>query len=92
MQINKILVVGAGAMGSQIGMVCALAGYQVTIQDVAAGMLSAARSQLMDRMDSSVVKGRRSRQDAEAALSRLTFTTSLDAGAADVDFVIEAAT
>lgn len=92
MQIKKILVVGAGAMGSQIGMVCALAGYQVTIQDVAADMLAAARSQLTDRMDSSVARGRRSLRDAEAALSRLTFTTSLETGAADVDFVIEAAT
>lgn len=92
MQVNRILVVGAGAMGSQIGMVCALAGYQVTIQDVAADMLAAARSQLTDRMESSVAKGRRSRQDAGAALARLTFTSSLEAGAADADFVIEAAT
>ncbi|WP_256883059.1 3-hydroxyacyl-CoA dehydrogenase family protein [Arthrobacter sp. STN4] len=92
MQINKILVIGAGAMGSQIGMVCALAGYQVTIQDVAADMLAMARKQLTDRIDSSVAKGRRSRQDANAALARLTFTTSLHAGAADTDFVIEAAT
>ncbi|MCQ9163750.1 3-hydroxyacyl-CoA dehydrogenase family protein [Arthrobacter sp. STN4] len=79
-------------MGSQIGMVCALAGYQVTIQDVAADMLAMARKQLTDRIDSSVAKGRRSRQDANAALARLTFTTSLHAGAADTDFVIEAAT
>ncbi|GAC1502436.1 MAG: 3-hydroxybutyryl-CoA dehydrogenase [Pseudarthrobacter sp.] len=91
-QINKILVVGAGAMGSQIGMVGALAGYTVTIQDVADSMLVAAKDQLTERMDASVAKGRRSRQDAEAALARLTFTTSLENGAADADFVIEAAT
>lgn len=91
-QINKILVVGAGAMGSQIGMVGALAGYAVTIQDVADSMLAAAKDQLTERMDASVAKGRRSRQDADAALARLTFTTSLENGAADADFVIEAAT
>ncbi|GAC1377364.1 MAG: hypothetical protein NVSMB43_18430 [Pseudarthrobacter sp.] len=91
-QINKILVVGAGAMGSQIGMVGALAGYTVTLQDVAESMLAAAKDQLTERMDASVAKGRRSRQDAEAALARLTFTTSLENGAADADFVIEAAT
>ena len=28
--VRRILVVGSGAMGSQIGMVCALAGYEVT--------------------------------------------------------------
>lgn len=92
MQINKILVVGAGAMGSQIGMVCALAGYTVSVQDISADMLSAAQQQLTDRMDSSVAKGRRSRDEADAALARLTFTTSLEAGATDADFVIEAAT
>ena len=92
MKINRILVVGAGAMGSQIGMVCALAGYQVTLQDVSEDMLGTAREQLMARMDSSVDKGRRSREDADAALARLAFTTSLEDGAADADFVIEAAT
>ncbi len=91
-QINKILVVGAGAMGSQIGMVAALAGYRVTVQDISADMLAAARRQLTERMDSSVAKGRRTRDDADAALARLTFTTSLEDGAADADFVIEAAT
>jgi 3-hydroxybutyryl-CoA dehydrogenase len=91
-QINKILVVGAGAMGSQIGMVGALAGYTVTIQDVADSMLAAAKDQLTERMDASVAKGRRSREDAENALARLTFTTSLEEGAADAAFVIEAAT
>lgn len=91
-QINKILVVGAGAMGSQIGMVAALAGYRVTVRDISADMLAAARRQLTERMDSSVAKGRRTRDDADAALARLTFTTSLEDGAADADFVIEAAT
>lgn len=92
MKINRILVVGAGAMGSQIGMVCALAEYQVTLQDVSEDMLGTAREQLTARMDSSVDKGRRSRADADAALDRLAFTTSLEDGAADADFVIEAAT
>ena len=33
--MQRILVVGAGAMGSQIAMVCALAGYDTTVTDVA---------------------------------------------------------
>ena len=33
--MQHILVVGAGAMGSQIAMVCALAGYDTTVTDVA---------------------------------------------------------
>ncbi len=45
-QINKILVVGSGAMGSQIGMVCALAGYDVIVQDVDEDMLRKAQGNL----------------------------------------------
>jgi 3-hydroxybutyryl-CoA dehydrogenase len=92
MQINKILVIGAGAMGSQIGMVCALAGYSTSVQDVAAESLTSAREQLAARMDNNVAKGRISREDADTALARLSFTTSLEEGAADADFAIEAAT
>lgn len=92
MEIKNILVVGSGAMGSQIGMVAALAGYNTTIQDISAESLRAAQEQLSGRMDSSVAKGRMSRGDADAALDRLVFTTSLEEGAAPADLVIEAAT
>ena len=90
--IKHILVIGAGAMGSQIGMVAALAGYRVTIQDIAEDMLAQAKDQLTARLQANVAKGRTSQQDADAALGRLTFSTDLPAAAADADFVIEAAT
>jgi 3-hydroxybutyryl-CoA dehydrogenase len=92
MEIENILVVGSGAMGSQIGMVAALAGYNTTIQDIASESLEAAREQLSGRLDSSVAKGKMTRVDADTALARLTFTTSLQEGAAHADLVIEAAT
>ncbi|NVN00394.1 3-hydroxyacyl-CoA dehydrogenase family protein [Arthrobacter sp. SDTb3-6] len=92
MQIKNILVIGSGAMGSQIGMVAALAGFSTTVQDIAAESLAAARDQLAERMDNSVAKGRLGRADADAALARLRFTTSLEEGAAESDLVIEAAT
>jgi 3-hydroxybutyryl-CoA dehydrogenase len=57
-QINKILVVGSGAMGSQIGMVCALAGYDVNLQDVDEDMLRKAQEQLESRMRRNVEKSR----------------------------------
>jgi 3-hydroxybutyryl-CoA dehydrogenase len=90
--IKHILVIGAGAMGSQIGMVAALAGYRVTVQDIAEDMLARAKEQLTARMQANVAKGRASQVDADAALGRLSFSTDLAAAAADADFVIEAAT
>jgi 3-hydroxybutyryl-CoA dehydrogenase len=89
--MERILVVGAGAMGSQIAMVCALAGYTTTVTDVADDALDRARSQLRGRLGRDVAKGRRTQDDVDAAFDRLTFTTDLDAAAADADLVIEAA-
>jgi 3-hydroxybutyryl-CoA dehydrogenase len=88
---EKILVVGAGTMGAQIAMVCALAGHDTAVTDVADAALERARSQLRARLDRDVTKGRRTRDDVDAAFGRLTFTTDLDAAAADADLVIEAA-
>ncbi|MEV8135431.1 3-hydroxyacyl-CoA dehydrogenase family protein [Microbacterium aurantiacum] len=90
--VNRLLVVGSGAMGSQIGMVAALAGIDTTIQDVSAEALERAEAQLRERIGSSVAKGRRTQEEAEAAFRRLSFSTDLEAAAADADYVIEAAT
>ncbi len=89
--VRKILVVGAGAMGSQIGMVAAIAGYDVAVQDIADEMLDKAKEQLAGRMDRNVEKERMTRAEADEALARLSFTTDLDSAARDADFVIEAA-
>jgi 3-hydroxybutyryl-CoA dehydrogenase len=89
LDINHILVVGAGAMGSQIAMVCALAGYQVSLQDISEAMLDRARQQLEERLARQVGTGRLTADDRIAAFDRLTFTTDL-AAARSADFVIEA--
>ncbi|MCG2623439.1 3-hydroxyacyl-CoA dehydrogenase family protein [Arthrobacter sp. I2-34] len=90
--IRRILVIGSGTMGSQIGMVAALAGYDTTVQDISADMLAQAKADLSARLEANVAKGRLDAADAEAALGRLDFSTELDAAAASADFVIEAAT
>lgn len=90
--INHILVIGSGAMGSQIGMAAALAGYQVSVQDIAQETLATAKEQLSARMQSSVAKGRIGAEQVDTALRKLSFVTDLDDAAVHADFVIEAAT
>jgi 3-hydroxybutyryl-CoA dehydrogenase len=90
-EIKNVVVVGAGAMGSQIGLLCALAGYSATITDIAQDALDRADTQLRQRMSRDIEKNRRSRDDVDAAFGRLTFSTDLTAAAATADFVIEAA-
>ena len=90
-KVNNILVVGSGAMGSQIGVVCALAGYDVTVQDIDEGMLEKAQKQLQERMARNVEKGRTSQEEVDATFRRMIFTTDLEGPASEADFVIEAA-
>lgn len=89
--VNKILVVGAGAMGSQIGMVCAISGYEVVVQDIDSDMLDKAKEQLEDRMNRNVEKERMTEEEVEEAFGRMTFTEDLEGSASEADYVIEAA-
>ena len=91
MTVNHVVVVGAGAMGSQIGMVCALAGLTATVTDIAEPALAKADTELRQRLSRDVDKGRRDPADVRAAFGRLTFTTDLTTAAATADYVIEAA-
>ena len=90
-EIKNVVVVGAGAMGSQIGLLCALAGYSATITDIAQDALDRAETALRQRMTRDGEKGRRTAEDVDAAFGRLGFSTDLLAAAATADFVIEAA-
>jgi 3-hydroxybutyryl-CoA dehydrogenase len=89
--VTDVLVVGAGAMGAQIAMACALAGYRVSVTDISAESLARARASLRELTERRVGKGRLSAADRDAAFGRLTFTADLDAAAPSADFVIEAA-
>ncbi len=86
----KVLVVGAGAMGSQIGMTVALAGLDVVVFDLSAEALVAAESQLRQRLSGQVDKGRRSSQQVDEAFARLRFESNLRIAAAGADLAIEA--
>ncbi|WP_372698729.1 3-hydroxyacyl-CoA dehydrogenase family protein [Arthrobacter sp. JSM 101049] len=92
MDIENLLVIGSGAMGSQIGLVGALAGYDTTIQDVSGTALDKVRAGLRDRMERNVEKNRTPREEADAAWQRIRFSTDLSAVAPRADLVIEAAT
>ena len=90
-EIRTVVVLGAGTMGSQIAAVCALAGYGTSLVDISQDQLDRARTQLEQRLSRDVEKGRRAREDVDAAWDRLTLTTDRDAAAATADLVIEAA-
>lgn len=89
--IKKVTVIGSGTMGSQIGVVAALSGFETTIVDIAEEALAKAEKELHRRMDRDIEKERRTAEDVEAAFARLSFTTDQAQAVADTDIVIEAA-
>lgn len=89
--IGSVLVIGAGAMGSQIAMVFARAGYEVTLQDIDPAAPDRAIGSLRERLDARVARGKDSAEDVAAAFSRLRTTAALDARTCHVDLVVEAA-
>lgn len=91
LHIHKICVVGAGQMGHQIAMLCALGGYQTALQDLKEEALSKAKSGLDMLMGQWVRKGKITEQQKEEAFGRLSFTADLKKAASDADYIIEAA-
>ena len=89
MSIQRVAVVGSGAMGSQIAMVCALAGYPVVLQDIREESLVKGKEQLKKQMEKRVTKGKLTSNEVEQAFNLITFTTSLDE-LSEADLVIEA--
>ncbi len=90
-ELKRVLVVGAGTMGSQIALQTALSGrYDVTLVDSAPGQLERARAQNRRLVDRSVEKGRLTAAGAEEALARIQDSDDLASSAPGADLVIEA--
>jgi 3-hydroxybutyryl-CoA dehydrogenase len=91
-EIKKIGVLGAGVMGSGIAQVTSTAGYDTVCYDVDAGALDRGREHVTTGrygLDRGVERGKLTREQADTALARLSFTGSF-ADAAAADLVIEA--
>lgn len=88
--IQRVLVVGAGQMGHQIAMLCALEGYTTVLQDVHVEALQTAETSLRKRMNQWVEGGKLTAADREVAFKNLAFMENLEEASKDVDIVIEA--
>ncbi|HET7232191.1 MAG TPA: 3-hydroxybutyryl-CoA dehydrogenase [Longimicrobium sp.] len=91
-EIRKVAVVGAGTMGNGIVHVFAQHGYDVTMVDVSAQALEAAKKTITGNFDRQIKKGAATEADRDAALGRIATATELAEGVKDADLVVEAAT
>lgn len=88
----RVSVLGAGVMGSGIAQVTAIAGYPTVCYDIDADALARGREHVTTGrfgLAGAVERSKLTREEADAALARLSFTGSFEDAAA-VDVVIEA--
>ena len=91
MEIQNLVVLGAGTMGRGIAHVAALAGYDTVLYDVDAAVLAKAEESIHKNLDKGVALGKVAATDADGAKARLALDTELAAAVEEADLVIEAA-
>jgi 3-hydroxybutyryl-CoA dehydrogenase len=89
MEIRKIMVIGAGFMGSGIAQVMAAAGYEVVLRDIAEEWIARGMSAVAKNLAGHVAKGKLSEADRESIIGRIHPTMEL-ASAKECDLIIEA--
>jgi len=89
MNIRKIGVVGAGAMGTGIANLGAMNGYEVVLRDIDMSFVDKSIKSMDKYMERSVEKGKMSEEQRRAALARVKGTLVLE-DLAGSDIVIEA--
>lgn len=89
MDIQRIGVIGAGVMGSEIAQVAAAAGCSVVLVDIDDAAVQRGLAHARAIGERRVAKGRLTQDDADAIVGRIAGSATLDA-IGDCDLVIEA--
>jgi 3-hydroxyacyl-CoA dehydrogenase len=91
-EIQSVGVIGGGVMGSGIAQALAVGGCTVTVRDLNEQLIEKAKSTIVDGrygLKRGVERGKTTQEAADAALGRLSFTTSPD-DLKGVDLIVEA--
>jgi len=89
--VKNICIIGAGNMGHQISLLCAMQGYKTTCTDISEDILKNAENFADTYLPGRVKKGKLTKDEARAARDNLSFTSDLKEAVKDADYVIEAA-
>ncbi|MCM3722600.1 MULTISPECIES: 3-hydroxybutyryl-CoA dehydrogenase [Solibacillus] len=90
MAIQKVMVIGAGQMGSGIAQVCAQAGYDVILNDMKEEFFERGLNTITKNLARDVEKGRKTEEEKTAVLARITKSLTIE-DAKNADIIIEAA-
>ncbi|GAA0193888.1 3-hydroxyacyl-CoA dehydrogenase family protein [Cytobacillus oceanisediminis] len=89
-EVRRVLVVGAGLMGSGIAQVAAQGGFTVSLVDTTDEALERGLARIDDSLARFVRSGRHEEDAAHAARKRIEPTTDLESAARAADLVVEA--
>src|SRR5271167_558006 len=90
LSIDKVGVIGAGQMGSGIALVCAQAGMNVVLNDVAEERVKAALATINGFLSRQIAKGQIDETARQTVLGQIGVADGYD-GLGECDLVIEAA-
>lgn len=89
MNIKKVLIVGAGTMGQQIGFQCALHGFETVIFNVRQASLETCRKAHLGFAELFQKQKGKSSDEVTSTLARISYTTDLAEASQGVDIVNE---
>jgi 3-hydroxybutyryl-CoA dehydrogenase len=92
MEQQQISVIGAGTMGNGIAHVFAQQGFKVSLVDVNKVQLEKALQTISKNLDRQITKAAITEADKAATLANLSIHETIEAGVANAQLVVEAAT
>lgn len=92
MEVSKVMVIGAGQMGSGIAQVMAQSGIAVVLRDIKQSFVDKGILNIGENLSRSVAKGKLTEEEKAAILGRISGVVDLDETNCEVDLAIEAAT
>ena len=92
MEQQQISVIGAGTMGNGIAHVFAQQGFKVSLVDVYKVQLEKALQTISKNLDRQITKAAITEADKAATLANLSIHETIEAGVANAQLVVEAAT
>ena len=87
--IKRVLILGAGTMGQQIGLQCAMYGYDVVYHDLTQEILDKALKRVAKLGSWYLSSGRLTEEKLRQNLARISATPDPEKAAQDVDFISE---
>lgn len=88
--VRRVLVIGAGNMGSGIAQASSTAGYETFMVDTKQEFVDKGLARIRGPLEKRVGAGKMTQQAVDAILNGITGTTDLVSSAKDADLVIEA--